>query len=535
MKKTLLKMLCIVMASLTVASSATPVFAASNTPKKMAVSVVKVEYFTGLRVKWKKQKKVTGYQIAYTNTVTNKTKKVKVKGAKKTNTLIKNLAENTKYSIKIRAYKTVTKKVKKKKTTKTYYGKWSKVKKIKTQSKPVPQITYYWQELVPDKLRVDTVNNLTEVKNSATNQWERRNGDFNSWKYNTYTGTLYGYGLKKIYDYIESHHPVNKYAVMLYAAYYINLNFSYATDLKGGGWRNNVTTEDAVYHKCTEGAAMIEDSSGVCMNYSALGRDIAYLYGYQVKIVNNDSHTWNQIQNAKGEWIDWDFCVLSFGSYVANPVLRTLDYQFIREKAKELNVEEDALFDAINQINEDININDCTDQSIFNENFINDVPVIKDVSCVQKYGETSLYVTCTTKCKERGLKSWMIEGDIDGVCETQHVANELVHRFGTETTWWKSEGTGIQYKIIDAKTNKAVESATDIDVNGTYIVYARRYEAWKRNYAKLGVKKQYINICTAWSEPYTVHVPDLFEQPEDPESIPENPEDSENPDNSNLE
>ena len=71
--------------------------------------------------KWKAVKNADGYQISYK--VGKKTKKVNVKGAKKLTKKVKKLQSKKKYTVKVRAYKTVD-------DTK-YYGGWSKAKKVK--------------------------------------------------------------------------------------------------------------------------------------------------------------------------------------------------------------------------------------------------------------------------------------------------------------------------------------------------------------------------------------------------------------------
>ena len=77
-----------------------------------------------LVVKFKKQPGVTGYQIAYKKG-SGKWKYKTVKGASKTSKTIKKLVSKKKYSVKMRAYKTVD-------GTKVF-GAWSKVKKVKVK------------------------------------------------------------------------------------------------------------------------------------------------------------------------------------------------------------------------------------------------------------------------------------------------------------------------------------------------------------------------------------------------------------------
>ena len=74
-----------------------------------------------MTVKWKKNTKVTGYQVSYKTGSTEKT--VTVKSAKKLSTVIKSLKKGATYSVKVRGYKKVS--------GATYYSQWSAVKKVK--------------------------------------------------------------------------------------------------------------------------------------------------------------------------------------------------------------------------------------------------------------------------------------------------------------------------------------------------------------------------------------------------------------------
>lgn len=102
--------------------------------KPAKVKLVSVSALKGkkLKIKWKKDLKVTGYQFQYS---TNKKFKKKVTVTKKvtnkkTNSkTIKKLKKGKKYYIRVRAYKTV--KVNGKKTTR--YGSWSNVKSKKVK------------------------------------------------------------------------------------------------------------------------------------------------------------------------------------------------------------------------------------------------------------------------------------------------------------------------------------------------------------------------------------------------------------------
>nr|MCR5546781.1 subtilase [Lachnospiraceae bacterium] len=72
-------------------------------------------------LKWKKNKKATGYQIKYV--VGSKTKTVKITKNKTLKKTIKKLKKNKTYKVYIRSYK--------KNSSGTYYSAWSSVKKVK--------------------------------------------------------------------------------------------------------------------------------------------------------------------------------------------------------------------------------------------------------------------------------------------------------------------------------------------------------------------------------------------------------------------
>jgi len=101
-------------------------------PETTSISKLKAQK-KAITVKWKKQtRQTTGYEIAYSTSkkFTKKTTKtVTVKSNKKTSRVLSKLKAKKKYYVKIRTYKTV--KVNGKKTK--IYGKWSKVKSIKTK------------------------------------------------------------------------------------------------------------------------------------------------------------------------------------------------------------------------------------------------------------------------------------------------------------------------------------------------------------------------------------------------------------------
>lgn len=90
------------------------------TSKATSLSSVK-KSGTTLKVKWKKKSGVTGYQIQYSTSSSFKNAtEVTVKGNSKTSQTIKKLAEDKKYYIRIRTYRT--------ENGMTVYSKWSKKK-----------------------------------------------------------------------------------------------------------------------------------------------------------------------------------------------------------------------------------------------------------------------------------------------------------------------------------------------------------------------------------------------------------------------
>ncbi len=81
-----------------------------------------------ISLKWKKQKKISGYQIRYaTKKDFSDAKTITIKKARATKRVIRKLQPGTKYYVQIRTIKTVKKQ--------TYASAWSKVKSIKTKGK----------------------------------------------------------------------------------------------------------------------------------------------------------------------------------------------------------------------------------------------------------------------------------------------------------------------------------------------------------------------------------------------------------------
>ena len=117
-------------ATITITSKATKNYKA--TTKKVTVTVnpagtklTSVKNYKGKKLKayWKKNTKVTGYQVQYsTSSKFKSAKTVTVKGYKSTSKTITKLTKNKKYYVRVRTYKTVGKV--------NYYSGWSNVKSI---------------------------------------------------------------------------------------------------------------------------------------------------------------------------------------------------------------------------------------------------------------------------------------------------------------------------------------------------------------------------------------------------------------------
>ena len=117
-------------ATITVTAKATKNYKA--TTKKVTVTVnpagtklTNVKNYKGKKLKasWKKNTKVTGYQVQYsTSSKFKSAKTVTVKGCKNTSKTITKLTKNKKYYVRVRTYKTVGKV--------NYYSGWSNVKSI---------------------------------------------------------------------------------------------------------------------------------------------------------------------------------------------------------------------------------------------------------------------------------------------------------------------------------------------------------------------------------------------------------------------
>ena len=117
-------------------SMSVPAYAASAPKATTLVSVTSAEA-SQIKVKWKKQSKITGYQLqcglskkfAEKDTVS-----VKVKNAKTTAKTVKKLKGGKKYYVRIRTYKTANGKNK--------YSKWSSVKTVTVKKSAYTASTY---------------------------------------------------------------------------------------------------------------------------------------------------------------------------------------------------------------------------------------------------------------------------------------------------------------------------------------------------------------------------------------------------------
>ncbi|MFQ9515224.1 MAG: hypothetical protein ACLRZ9_05285 [Eubacterium sp.] len=104
----------------------------SKTEKNKIVKKLKVKKFKtkkkkkSIKITWKKNKYADGYKIVYAaNKKLKKSRKVFVKSGKKKSRTIKKLKQKKYYYVKMKAYKIVN--------GKRVYGKWTKIKKVKTK------------------------------------------------------------------------------------------------------------------------------------------------------------------------------------------------------------------------------------------------------------------------------------------------------------------------------------------------------------------------------------------------------------------
>lgn len=117
-------------ATITVTAATTKTYKATTkqvtvtvNPAKVKLTSVKNDKGKKLKAYWKKNTKVTGYQVQYsTSSKFKSAKTVTVKGCKNTSTTITKLTKNKKYYVRVRTYKTVSKT--------NYYSGWSSAKSV---------------------------------------------------------------------------------------------------------------------------------------------------------------------------------------------------------------------------------------------------------------------------------------------------------------------------------------------------------------------------------------------------------------------
>ena len=117
-------------ATITVTAATTKTYKATTKQVTVTVNPAKVKLtsvknYKGKKLKayWKKNTKVTGYQVQYsTSSKFKSAKTVTVKGCKNTSTTITKLTKNKKYYVRVRTYKTVSKT--------NYYSGWSGAKSV---------------------------------------------------------------------------------------------------------------------------------------------------------------------------------------------------------------------------------------------------------------------------------------------------------------------------------------------------------------------------------------------------------------------
>lgn len=134
------KILSVVIAIVLLVSTLVPSFVYAKTNvASTQITAFSDKKATSVKVKWKKVKSVSGYQIMYSandNFKENKTVSAKSNQTSKT---VSKLKSNRKYYFKVRAYK--------KNNKKTIYSKWSAVKSTKTTDSNIKEqlLKYYWK------------------------------------------------------------------------------------------------------------------------------------------------------------------------------------------------------------------------------------------------------------------------------------------------------------------------------------------------------------------------------------------------------
>ena len=92
-------------------------------PKKVVIKSIKKKGRNSVKITWKKQKNISGYQIRYAANAKFKKAKVKKVSSKKTSVIVKKLSSGKMYRFRIRSFV--------KSDGKKIYGKYSNVKKYK--------------------------------------------------------------------------------------------------------------------------------------------------------------------------------------------------------------------------------------------------------------------------------------------------------------------------------------------------------------------------------------------------------------------
>ena len=97
--------------------------------KDASLATTKLKYISGYKISWKKQKKVTGYNVYVYYPVTKSWKKIKT--TKKNYFTLTNCFQGEKVKIRIRAYKKIN--------GNNVYGQFSKVKSVKIKNELHPR------------------------------------------------------------------------------------------------------------------------------------------------------------------------------------------------------------------------------------------------------------------------------------------------------------------------------------------------------------------------------------------------------------
>lgn len=155
--KTVKRMSAIFLSLLLLISFSTITAEASSLPKTSITSIT--AYPCGFKAYFKKQNKITGYQIQY-STASN-FKNAKYVKTTNTSSAVRNLSSGKKYYVRVRTYKKSGKKY--------YYSSWSSTKTIKTLNKNAPNPAHI-KTITP----VTKGFNVTVYKSSNTTGYQVR-------------------------------------------------------------------------------------------------------------------------------------------------------------------------------------------------------------------------------------------------------------------------------------------------------------------------------------------------------------------------